>query len=82
MKVLVLNDYRLSTLPDPEWLGPGAEVGLVTDASCLDAGLIAMSELDLLRAARVRERVGVAGQDVAGATAFTDKVVMKRAPRA
>ena len=113
MNVLVLNNYRLSTLPYPEWLD--AEVTLVTDASCLEAGpgyadvvsfedytgnplieyevvrlhekhgfdrLIAMSELDLLRAARLRERLGIPGQDVAGATAFRDKVTMKRALRA
>lgn len=41
-------------------------------------GVFTVSEFDLLRAARLRELFGVAGQDVASATAFRDKLVMKR----
>ena len=40
------------------------------------------SEDDVLRAARLRDRLGVAGQDSVGATAYRDKVVMKRLARA
>ncbi|GFE23065.1 ATP-grasp domain-containing protein [Streptomyces nigrescens] len=40
--------------------------------------VIALSEFDILRAARLRELFGVPGQDVASATAFRDKLVMKR----
>jgi biotin carboxylase len=40
------------------------------------------SEDDVLRAARLRERLGVPGQDVASATALRDKYVMKRQARA
>ncbi len=36
------------------------------------------SESDVLRAARLRERLGLPGQDTASATAYRDKVVMKR----
>jgi hypothetical protein len=41
-------------------------------------GVISLSEFDLLRAARLREAFGVPGQDVASATAFRDKLAMKR----
>ncbi|MEU0674247.1 hypothetical protein ABZ330_15370 [Streptomyces sp. NPDC006172] len=40
------------------------------------------SESDVLRAARLRARLGLPGQDVASATAYRDKVVMKRTARA
>ncbi|MFD5520101.1 hypothetical protein [Streptomyces sp. NPDC127066] len=40
--------------------------------------VIALSEFDLLRAARLRRLFGVPGQDVPSATAFRDKLVMKR----
>ncbi|MFE2914312.1 acetyl-CoA carboxylase biotin carboxylase subunit family protein [Kitasatospora indigofera] len=40
------------------------------------------SESDVLRAARLRARLGLPGQDVASATAYRDKVVMKRLARA
>lgn len=36
------------------------------------------SESDVLRAARLRARLGLPGQDVASATAYRDKVVMKQ----
>lgn len=39
--------------------------------------VLAMSESDILRAARIREALGVAGQSVASALAFRDKVDMK-----
>jgi len=42
----------------------------------------ASSEFDVLRAARLRERLGLPGQDVDSATAYRDKVVMKRLARA
>ncbi|MFI6015460.1 hypothetical protein ACIBAG_42995 [Streptomyces sp. NPDC051243] len=40
--------------------------------------VIALSEFDLVRAARLRELFAVPGQDVASATAFRDKLEMKR----
>lgn len=40
--------------------------------------VLAVSEFDLLRAARLRELFGAPGQDVASATAFRDKLAMKR----
>ncbi|WP_338675180.1 hypothetical protein V1460_20965 [Streptomyces sp. SCSIO 30461] len=40
------------------------------------------SESDVLRAARLRARLGLPGQDVASATAYRDKVVMKQLARA
>jgi biotin carboxylase len=40
--------------------------------------VVAMSEFDLLRAARLREVLGIPGQNVAGAMAFRDKVLMKQ----
>lgn len=40
------------------------------------------SESDVLRAARLRERLGLPGQDMASARAYRDKVVMKRLVRA
>jgi ATP-grasp domain len=39
--------------------------------------IVAMSEYDILRAARLREFLGVPGQDYQSALAFRDKVVMK-----
>ncbi|MGI5259354.1 ATP-grasp domain-containing protein [Streptomyces angustmyceticus] len=39
------------------------------------------SESDILRAARLRGRLGLPGQSVASATAYRDKVVMKRLAR-
>ncbi|WP_152627393.1 hypothetical protein [Streptacidiphilus melanogenes] len=39
--------------------------------------IIALSEYDLMRAGRLREVLGLPGQDYAGALAFRDKVVMK-----
>ncbi|GAA4064178.1 hypothetical protein [Streptomyces shaanxiensis] len=40
--------------------------------------VLALSEFDILRAARLRELFAVPGQDVASATAFRDKLEMKR----
>src|SRR4051794_23609901 len=39
--------------------------------------LLSLSEYDLLRAARLREVLGIPGQDTASARAFRDKVTMK-----
>ncbi|MGZ4113293.1 MAG: ATP-grasp domain-containing protein, partial [Tumebacillaceae bacterium] len=39
--------------------------------------VIALDEADVMRAARIRERLGLPGQHVESATAFRDKVVMK-----
>jgi biotin carboxylase len=44
--------------------------------------IVALSECDVVRAARLREWLGVPGQSVASATAFRDKVVMKDHARA
>ncbi|MFR0352428.1 ATP-grasp domain-containing protein [Streptomyces sediminimaris] len=41
------------------------------------AVVVARSEADVLRAARLRELLGVPGQDLASALAFRDKVLMK-----
>lgn len=40
------------------------------------------SEVDVLRAARLRDRLGLVGQSVASATAYRDKLVMTRTARA
>ncbi|WP_328665442.1 ATP-grasp domain-containing protein [Streptomyces sp. NBC_00328] len=40
--------------------------------------VVALSEFDIMRAARLRQLFGVPGQDVASATAFRDKLTMKR----
>ncbi|MDG4807553.1 ATP-grasp domain-containing protein [Micromonospora sp. WMMD1120] len=40
--------------------------------------VVAMSEADVLRAARLREAMGIGGQDVRSAEAFRDKLVMKQ----
>lgn len=40
--------------------------------------LIALNEFDLLRAAKLREMLGLPGQDVASAEAFRDKLLMKK----
>lgn len=39
--------------------------------------LLAMSEIDILRAARIREHLGIPGQSVESAAAFRDKLTMK-----
>ncbi|PRH77932.1 hypothetical protein C6N75_17550 [Streptomyces solincola] len=118
MRYLVLNRTPLSVVRFAEWLGPGHEAVLLTDAAAVAAdprersaqlagyahvellddfhfnphvesralalhrerpfdGVIALSEFDLLRAARLRRLFGAPGQDVASATAFRDKLVMK-----
>lgn len=113
MKVLVLNRAPLSAVPYHEWLGPDAEIVLITDAA-LDGpaghptayrevvgvpdyvgnpmvevharrlherygfdAVVALAERDVLRAARLRQRFGLAGQTTDSAPAFRDKAVMK-----
>ncbi|MBH0243335.1 ATP-grasp domain-containing protein, partial [Streptomyces cavourensis] len=44
--------------------------------------VVSTSESDVLRAARLRARLGLPGQDVASATAYRDKVVMKECAQA
>jgi biotin carboxylase len=65
-------------------VGDYDESGLV-EALALDMAtrerfdrVLAFSEYDLLRAARLRERLGIPGQRVESARAFRDKLVMKR----
>jgi len=41
------------------------------------AAVVALSECDVVRAAELRERIGLGGQQVASASAFRDKPVMK-----
>jgi biotin carboxylase len=41
--------------------------------------IVALAERDVLRAARLRKRLGIAGQTVDSAIAYRDKLVMKRA---
>ncbi|MET9686493.1 ATP-grasp domain-containing protein [Streptomyces coeruleorubidus] len=60
-----------------------AEQAAEEAARAYGAELVAStSESDVLRAARLRARLGLPGQDVASATAYRDKVVMKRLARA
>lgn len=40
--------------------------------------VIATSEMDILRAAQIRERLGIAGQSLVSALSFRDKYVMKK----
>ncbi|WP_329126888.1 ATP-grasp domain-containing protein [Streptomyces sp. NBC_01465] len=42
------------------------------------AGLVSTAEIDVLRCARVRERLGIPGQRVASAEAYRNKYVMKQ----
>ncbi|MFC9140879.1 acetyl-CoA carboxylase biotin carboxylase subunit family protein [Streptomyces bacillaris] len=44
--------------------------------------VVSTSESDVLRAARLRARLGLPGQDVASATAYRDKVIMKECAQA
>ena len=44
--------------------------------------VLAKDEWDILRSARIRERARIPGQDLASATAYRDKLVMKRLLRA
>ncbi|UNO43221.1 hypothetical protein [Streptomyces sp. MST-110588] len=57
-----------------------AEVEELIDALCADGGVervITTAEIDVVRAARARERHGLPGQSVAGALAYRDKYRMK-----
>jgi aminomuconate-semialdehyde/2-hydroxymuconate-6-semialdehyde dehydrogenase len=42
-------------------------------------GIVALAERDVLRAARLRQKLGIAGQTVDSAIAYRDKLVMKQA---
>ncbi|QEV17958.1 ATP-grasp domain-containing protein [Streptomyces alboniger] len=56
----------------------------VAEAAAREYGvdlIASTSESDILRAARLRGRLALPGQDVASATAYRDKVVMKRIAR-
>ncbi|MGW2397553.1 ATP-grasp domain-containing protein [Kitasatospora sp. NPDC001664] len=63
----------------PDYHGWSTEQYAEEAARAFGAELIAStSESDVLRAARLRERLGLPGQGVASATAYRDKLVMKR----
>ncbi|MER5639930.1 hypothetical protein ABT095_23650 [Kitasatospora sp. NPDC002227] len=63
----------------PDYHGWSTEQHAEEAAREFGAELIAStSESDVLRAARLRERLGLPGQGVASATAYRDKLVMKR----
>ncbi|HEX2581655.1 MAG TPA: hypothetical protein VHL08_06740 [Dongiaceae bacterium] len=64
-----LNGYDLSGLP--EWHA------VRLHEKYRFKHVVALSEFDILRAARLREHFGISGQTVASAIAFRDKVVMK-----
>ncbi|MET9697954.1 ATP-grasp domain-containing protein [Streptomyces sp. NPDC006529] len=68
--VEVVQDYHFNPLVESQALAMHEKWGF--------EGVISLSEFDLLRAARLREAFAVPGQDVASATAFRDKLVMKR----
>lgn len=40
--------------------------------------IVALSEVDIVRAAELRQRLGIAGQDTVSALAYRDKLIMKR----
>lgn len=63
----------------PGWWGNGAveQAALRLGASLNLRAIVARSEPDILRAARLREALGVPGQTWASAVAFRDKVTMK-----
>lgn len=67
--VTVMGDYFLNPLVELVALDLHREHEFVE--------IIAMSEFDLLRAARLRERLGIAGQSSASALAYRDKFTMK-----
>ncbi|MFH8716321.1 hypothetical protein ACH4GC_34220, partial [Streptomyces zaomyceticus] len=64
-----LVDYHDSVLVEREALRLHAEFGFDE--------IIALSEFDLLRAARLRDLLGLRGQNEESAIAFRDKLVMK-----
>lgn len=68
--VELIDDFHFNPLVESQALAMHRKWGF--------DGVIALSEFDLLRAARLRELIGVPGQDVASATAFRDKLTMKR----
>ncbi|WP_371617717.1 ATP-grasp domain-containing protein [Streptomyces sp. NBC_00454] len=68
--VEVVEDYHFNPLVESQALAMHEKWGF--------DGVVSLSEFDLLRAARLREAFAVPGQDVASATAFRDKLVMKR----
>jgi len=75
-------------MPGSVHLFPGWKANRAIDAALLASHarrpfdrIVALSECDLLRAAELRERLGLPGQSVASARAFRDKVVMKQRAR-
>ncbi|MGW3183783.1 ATP-grasp domain-containing protein [Kitasatospora sp. NPDC001119] len=66
---LPLTDYHDNVLVEREVLRLHSEFGLDE--------IIALSEFDLLRAARLRELLGLPGQSEQSAAAFRDKLLMK-----
>ncbi|BFU47371.1 hypothetical protein [Krasilnikovia sp. MM14-A1004] len=66
---VIMSDYHDSVLVEHEVLRLHAEVPIDE--------IIATSEFDLLRAARLRELLGLKGQTEFSATAFRDKLAMK-----
>ncbi|MFB7544265.1 hypothetical protein ACFC0N_30740 [Streptomyces zaomyceticus] len=68
-ETVVLVDYHDSVAVEREALRLHAEFGFDE--------IIALSEFDLLRAARLRDLLGLAGQSEESALAFRDKLVMK-----
>lgn len=68
--VVVLDDYDASSV-----------AGLIR-AACVRVGagaLVSLTEVDVLRCAAIRDELGIVGQDLASATAYRDKFVMKTA---
>ncbi|MGW7046851.1 ATP-grasp domain-containing protein [Streptomyces avermitilis] len=68
-ETVVLTDYHDNVLVEREVLRLHAESGIDE--------IIAMAEFDLLRAARLRDLLGLPGQTEQSAAAFRDKLLMK-----
>jgi hypothetical protein len=68
---------RVEVLPDYDTTGLVELTAIALHAETPLTGIVALSEVDLVRAAALRERFGITGQSVESATAFRDKLVMK-----
>lgn len=96
-RLVVLTERRALEGADPADFAPsflafevtddytGEATGRRAEELCRWHGVtrvLTTAETDLVRAARLREQLGLPGQDVTGATAYTDKYAMKTAAAA
>nr|ACH85565.1 NikS-like protein [Actinomyces sp. Lu 9419] len=75
--------HRVEVVADDHY--GSADVESLCEQLCREEGVtrvLSTAEVDIVRAARLRERLGLPGQSVESATAFRDKHVMKTAAAA